>query len=205
VADRAVFLDRDGVLIADKGHVSRPEDVEILRGVPEALLKLQAAGWRLIVVTNQSGIGRGLFSREDYERVTDRMCELLQVELDGVFMCPHTPEYHCDCRKPNPGLLLRAAQELGIDLRKSVMVGDRLTDVEAGTAAGCRLILFSVPGYFGTQAEMILRLHPQTLLDLGAEQVAQEDVRLLDASRDVAWNDQGNIALGSTGPAIPPE
>lgn len=169
--DRAVFLDRDGVLIADKGYVSRPADVEVLPGVPEALLKLQEAGWRLIVVTNQSGIGRGLFSLEDYDRVTARMCAMLPVTLDGIFCCPHAPEDDCDCRKPKPGLLLKAAQELGIDIAQSVMIGDRLSDVEAGSAAGCRLSLFSFPGYLGTQAAMILRLKAKPAFDLGANQV----------------------------------
>lgn len=205
MADRAVFLDRDGVLIADKGYISRPEDVEVLPGVRDALLRLQDAGWRLIVVTNQSGIGRGLFSVEDYERVTARMCALIQVEFGGSFFCPHVPEDGCDCRKPRPGLLLKAAQELGIDLAQSVMVGDRLSDVEAGSAAGCRLSLFSVPGYFGTQAEMILRLQPQPRLDLGAQQVPQEDVGLLSPGGDVAGHDQRDVALGSADPAIPPE
>jgi D-glycero-D-manno-heptose 1,7-bisphosphate phosphatase len=205
VADRAVFLDRDGVLIADKGYVSRPEDVEILPGVREALLNLQAAGWRLIVVTNQSGIGRGLFTVEDFERVTYRMRELIQVEFGGIFFCPHIPEDGCDCRKPRPGLLLKAAKEMGIDLAQSVMVGDRLSDVEAGTAAGCSLSLFSFPGYLGTQAAMILRLKAHPALDLGADQVPQKDVSFLNPRGDIARHDQGNVAEGSAGPAIAPE
>lgn len=203
--DRAVFLDRDGVLIADKGYISRPEDVEILPGVRDALLKLQAAGWRLVVVTNQSGIGRGLFSVEDYERVTARMCELIQVEFGGIFFCPHVPEDGCKCRKPKPGMLQAAAQALSIDLAQSVMIGDRWTDVEAGTAAGCRLSLFSFPGYLNTQAAMILRLKPKPALDFSAKQVPEENVGLLNACGDFAGHDQGHVTLGSTSPAVAPE
>jgi histidinol-phosphate phosphatase family protein len=160
VADRAVFLDRDGVLIADKGYLSRPEDVEIMPGVADALTQLHRGGWRMVVVTNQSGIGRGLFSMEDCERVNERMAELLPVQLDGVFVCPHRPDEGCDCRKPRPGLLIKAAQELGLDLAQSAMIGDRITDVEAGHAAGCRLSLLSFSGYFKTHAAIVLRLKP---------------------------------------------
>lgn len=138
-ADRAVFLDRDGTIIADSGYIARPEDVHLLPGAAAALHALQAAGWRLVVVTNQSGIGRGLLTHEDYQRVTDRMRWMLRlagVRLDAVLCCPHLPEDGCDCRKPKPGMLMLAAAELGLDLSRSVMVGDKESDLQAGKAAG---------------------------------------------------------------------
>jgi D-glycero-D-manno-heptose 1,7-bisphosphate phosphatase len=139
VGDRAVFLDRDGVINVDRGYVHRIEDFEFLPGAPEALARLQRAGWRLVVVTNQSGIGRGLFSEADYQRVTQHMREQLAlrgVTLDSVFHCPHAPDYGCGCRKPKPGLLHYAAAHLGLDLSHSVMVGDKECDLLAAEAAG---------------------------------------------------------------------
>lgn len=145
-AERAVFLDRDGVINVDHGYTHRIADFQFIDGSAEALALLQAAGWRLVVVTNQSGIARGLFTSDDYERFTAHLRAQLHavgVHLDAVLHCPHWPDaavaaYRrtCDCRKPAPGMLLRAANELALDLPASVMVGDRLSDVQAGRAAG---------------------------------------------------------------------
>src|SRR5439155_15311158 len=142
---RAVFLDRDGVIVVDHGYVHRVEDFDFVAGSAQALQRLQAAGWRLVVVTNQSGLARGLYTADHYERFTAHMREQLQgfgVRLDAVLHCPHLPDaavasyrLACDCRKPAPGMLLRAARELAIDLSASVIVGDRLSDVQAGRAA----------------------------------------------------------------------
>jgi D-glycero-D-manno-heptose 1,7-bisphosphate phosphatase len=158
VADRAVFLDRDGVINVDHGYTHRIEDFQFIAGSTEAMALLQSAGWRLVVVTNQSGIARGLFSSEDYERFTAHLRAQLQargVHLDAVFHCPHVPDaavaayrQACDCRKPGPGMLLRAARELALDLAGSVIVGDRLSDVQAGRAAGvgrCMLVRSGQP------------------------------------------------------------
>ena len=146
MAEAAVFLDRDGVINVDHGYTHRIEDFEFVPGSVQALASLQRAGWRLVVVTNQSGIARGLYTNDDYERFTAHMRAQLQAEgvrLDAVFHCPHLPdaavaEYRlvCNCRKPAPGMLLRAARELSLDLSASVMVGDRLSDLHAGRAAG---------------------------------------------------------------------
>ena len=153
MADRAVFLDRDGVITVDRGYTHRVEDFQFIDGSARALALLQAARWRLVVVTNQSGIARGLFTSDDYERFTAQLRARLQavgVHLDAVLHCPHLPDatiasyrQACDCRKPGAGMLLRAARELAIDLPASVMVGDRLTDVQAGRSAGvgrCMLV-----------------------------------------------------------------
>lgn len=135
---RAVFLDRDGVLIEDRGYVRRVADVQVLPGVSAALNRLKRAGWMVVVVTNQSGIGRGLVTAEAYAQVNAFMRTTLPW-IDAVYCCPHLPAAGCTCRKPQPGLLLQAAQDLGIDLGRSIMLGDRITDVQAGQAAGCRL------------------------------------------------------------------
>jgi D-glycero-D-manno-heptose 1,7-bisphosphate phosphatase len=143
---RAIFLDRDGVITVDRGYTHRVADFAFVPGSAQAMKLLQSAGWRLVVVTNQSGIARGLFTTDDYQRFTDRLHRELAaagVRLDAIHHCPHLPdatvaEYRldCNCRKPGPGMLLRAARELSLDLAASVMVGDRLTDVQAGRAAG---------------------------------------------------------------------
>lgn len=143
---RAVFLDRDGVINVDRHYLHRTEDFELIAGVPQALQRLQWAGWKLVVVTNQSGIARGMYTEDDYQRLTRHMRALLAQEgvtLDAVLHCPHLPDgsvaaYRtaCDCRKPAPGMLVRAARELSLDLPRSVMVGDKGSDLRAGRGAG---------------------------------------------------------------------
>ena len=148
---KAVFLDRDGVVNVDRGYVHRVEDFEFIADTPQALSRLQRAGWALVVVTNQSGIGRGRFGETDYQRLSAHMRSELQrsgVELDAVLHCPHRPDEGCNCRKPAPGMLLSAAAEAGLDLPASVMVGDKLADLQAGRAAGvarCVLVLSGKP------------------------------------------------------------
>jgi len=144
VARRAVFLDRDGTVIRDVGYPSDPDEVDLLPGSAEALRRLIDAGWSLVLVSNQSGIARGLVSEAEVEAVHRRTVELLASEgihLDGTYRCPHGPDDGCDCRKPRPGMLHAAAGDLGLDLGASVMVGDKASDALAGLAAGCRGIL----------------------------------------------------------------
>jgi histidinol-phosphate phosphatase family protein len=140
----AVFLDRDGTLVVERGYLSDPADLELLPGVPGALAALRGAGIALVVISNQSGVGRGLFP---LSRVYDAMARLRRllrehhVELDAIYFCPHRPGDGCDCRKPGPGLLERAADDLVLDLGRSFMVGDKLIDAEAGRRAGGRGVL----------------------------------------------------------------
>lgn len=137
---RFVFLDRDGTLVADPGYVHRLEDYRLLPGTASALLRLRDAGFRLVIVTNQSGIGRGLFGRQDFERFQERLLRELAdagVVIEATYFCPHSPEAGCDCRKPAPGLLERAARELAADLAASWVIGDAERDVEMGRRAGC--------------------------------------------------------------------
>jgi D-glycero-D-manno-heptose 1,7-bisphosphate phosphatase len=150
---KAAFLDRDCVIVRDSGYVHRIVDLELLPGVEAALARLQAAGFKLIVVTNQSGIARGIYSEQDYAAFTQALrveLALGGVHLDEVYHCPHLedaalPMYaqSCDCRKPRPGMLLQAQREFEIDMGASLMVGDRLSDLQAGRNAGlarCYLI-----------------------------------------------------------------
>lgn len=146
MADRAVFLDRDGVINVEREYLSRIDAFEFLPGAVQALRRLQAAGWRLVVVTNQSGIARGYYSEQDYQLLTAHMRSELAgagVHLDAVLHCPHLPDADiaryrlvCECRKPKSGMLLEAARTLALDLSQCVMVGDKVSDVQAGRAAG---------------------------------------------------------------------
>lgn len=150
-ARRAVFVDRDGVLITDVDHLTSASEIEILPGVPESLRRLRNAGWAAVVVTNQSVVARGLVTEDELRaihRTLESQLRARRAALDAIYYCPHHPEgvvaaYRaaCDCRKPQPGLLLRAASDLGLDLRSSVMVGDTASDIEAGRRAGCRTVL----------------------------------------------------------------
>ena len=149
--DRAVFLDKDGTLIVDVPYNVDPALIELAPGAVEGLTKLHAAGYRLVVISNQSGVARGRFEVAALAPVEARVRELLaefSVPLAGFHFCPHHPEgsvpaysVACDCRKPKPGMLIEAARDLDLDLARSWFVGDILNDVEAGHRAGCRAIL----------------------------------------------------------------
>ena len=147
---RAVFLDRDGTIILDHGYLKEARQVCLLAGACEALAKIKAYGFALVLVSNQSGIGRGLITPQQADQVHQAFVERLAehgVRLDAVFYCPHTPAEGCRCRKPSPEMFLRAAGELDLDLARSFMVGDQATDMEAGKRAGCQTILLSTaPG-----------------------------------------------------------
>jgi D-glycero-D-manno-heptose 1,7-bisphosphate phosphatase len=142
----AVFLDRDGTLIEDIGYLRNPNDVRLLPGAAEALRELEEQGFLLVVVTNQSGIGRGLLSPADAEAVGRRFLACLEQQgahVHGVYVCPHVPTAQCACRKPAPGMLFQAASEHDVDLARSFSVGDKACDIEAGQRAGCSTILLS--------------------------------------------------------------
>ncbi len=137
----AVFLDRDGTLNREVGYIGDPDALEMLPGVSTALARLAAAGFALVVVTNQSAIGRGVYSRGQIDAVHERLKAKLGasgVQLDAIFVCPHAPEDACACRKPRPGLFLQARDALRLDLAKSWMVGDTVKDMAAARAAGVR-------------------------------------------------------------------
>lgn len=143
---RAVFLDRDGTLIEEAHYLSDPTGVRLLPGAADALARLRAAGYALVLVTNQSGIARGLYTEDAYHRVAARVDELLRgagVPLDGAYYCPHHPDHGapCTCRKPGTGLYETAATELGLDAADSWYVGDKVSDVLPAAALGGRAVL----------------------------------------------------------------
>jgi len=138
---RAAFLDRDGTIIKDTGFVRDPRSVALIPGAAEAIKRLNQAGWVVVVVTNQSGIARGLLTIEDYEAVAARLDALLSehgTHLDATYMCPHHPEVTgpCDCRKPGLKHYLAAAERFGLDFTASIFVGDRASDIEAAALLG---------------------------------------------------------------------
>jgi D-glycero-D-manno-heptose 1,7-bisphosphate phosphatase len=136
---RFVLLDRDGTLIAERNYLARVEDVELLPGAAAALRRLHDAGFGLAVLTNQSGLGRGYFDWAALDAVHAHLTLLLAnegVSLDGIYVCPHTPEDACDCRKPQIGLLQRAAEELHFDPAASFVIGDKPCDIELGRRIG---------------------------------------------------------------------
>jgi len=140
----AVFLDRDGTIIKDVKYISRPEQVELIDGVAEAIARINAALVPVVVATNQSGIGRGYFTLADYESVKQRVEELLAergARIDATYHCPHRPEDRCRCRKPDTEMFEQAAADLGIELGKALFIGDRWRDVEAALRFGAHGVL----------------------------------------------------------------
>ena len=137
---RAVFVDRDGTIMRDADYCCDPMQVEIFPGVPEALRRLKEAGYKLIVITNQSGIGRGLFTLDQYHAVEAEVSRRLEGLIDATYFCPDVPGQHSSCRKPEPGMVLQAAREHNVDLRHSFFVGDKESDVECGQNADLRTV-----------------------------------------------------------------
>ncbi|MGO9110274.1 MAG: D-glycero-alpha-D-manno-heptose-1,7-bisphosphate 7-phosphatase [Thermoguttaceae bacterium] len=139
-----VALDRDGTIIVERGYLLDPEQVELLPGAAEGMRAMCALGLTLVVVTNQSAVGRGYIDRVRLEEIHARLSELLAAEgvtIDGIYVCPHAPEDGCRCRKPLPTLLEQAARELGFDCRNCLVIGDKPCDIEMGRAAGAKTLL----------------------------------------------------------------
>ncbi len=164
MAERAVFLDRDDTLIDNDGYLGDPSKVKLLAGAATAVSAIRALGYRLIVVSNQSGVARGMFDEAAVEAVNQEMCRQLREQagahIDASYYCPYHPEapiaeYRLDhdWRKPRPGMLLQAAADFGLDLSQSWMIGDQPRDVAAGAAAGCRTILLRDPDHQTTDAD----------------------------------------------------
>ena len=143
----AVFIDRDGTLMRDVDYCGDPKDVEVFEGAAEALSQLKTRGYKIIIITNQSGIGRGYFDEAAYREVEKEMARQLGAGLiDATYFCPHAPGQSCACRKPAPGMVLQAAHDHALDLGRSYFVGDKDSDMECGRRAGTKTILVST-GY----------------------------------------------------------
>ncbi|MFH1717916.1 MAG: HAD family hydrolase [Planctomycetota bacterium] len=165
--EKAIFLDRDNTLIEDPGYINSPEQVKLLDGAAEALIELKALGYKLVVVTNQSAVARGIVTETVLSEIHDRLNVLLaekNAHLDNIYYCPYhpdgvVPKYRksSDCRKPNPGMLLKAADEMDIDLGQSWCIGNSSSDVEAGSRAGCKTILVDTPSHQRDAASSMLR------------------------------------------------
>jgi D-glycero-D-manno-heptose 1,7-bisphosphate phosphatase len=145
-ADKVVILDRDGTMVIDRGYLSDPAGLEFEPGAAEGLKWLYSHGYRLVVITNQSGVGRGFFTIERLEVMNERlniMVEEAGAKLEGIYYCPHAPDDGCACRKPALGLLMRAASELGFDPKSAIMIGDKESDIDFGRRAGATTVLIA--------------------------------------------------------------
>jgi D-glycero-D-manno-heptose 1,7-bisphosphate phosphatase len=151
---RFVILDRDGTIIVDRNYLSDHDGVELLPSAASGLQKIQALGLRLVLITNQSGVGRGFFSMKDVDALHQRMTTFLEehdIKLEGIFVCPHTPGDGCECRKPQPGLARLAADHLGISLADSFVIGDKACDIQLGHNIGATTFLVRT-GYGDNEA-----------------------------------------------------
>ena len=157
MANKAVFFDRDDTLIEDPGYINSPDQVKLLENVPETLIALKNMGYKIVVVSNQSGVARGIFTEETLGKINKRLEQLLTekgASLDRIYYCPYHPEgvvpkyrRESDMRKPSPGMLIAAGKDLDINLMESWMVGNSVRDIEAGARAGCKTILLDSPGH----------------------------------------------------------
>jgi len=147
---KAVFLDRDGTIVEDVGYMNLPSQIQFIPGSIEAIKMLNEAGYKVVVITNQAGVAKGLINEDMLQTIDKTLHKWILnggAHLDGVYYCPHHPEYGvypykqvCECRKPHPGLIKRAEKDLKIDLSQSFMIGDKATDVEAGKRAGIKTV-----------------------------------------------------------------
>jgi len=207
---RAVFFDRDKTLIEDPGFINQPDQVRLFDDVPGAIARLRRAGFCIVVITNQSGVARGLITEEQLEAVHQRLQDLLAergAPLDAIYSCPYLdgPEATVEryrrqshLRKPDPGMLIEAAEDLKLDLRRSWIVGDRGRDIEAGRRAGCRTILLERAARDTVERDA-RPTHTAGSLDEAADLILREDA---SASPGVAAASAGGESPGSLRPVL---
>jgi D-glycero-D-manno-heptose 1,7-bisphosphate phosphatase len=165
----AIFLDRDGVIIQNREKYVRSwDDVEFLPDSLEAIQQLSQTAYKIMIITNQSAIGRGIIPMEQAEAINQSIIKKITEaggRVDGLFMCPHTPDDHCTCRKPLPGLIFQAAAAYSLDLPSSIMVGDAITDIQAGLAAGIKTLILVRTGRGSEQNQsQQIRRYPDLLI-----------------------------------------
>lgn len=167
--DRAVFLDRDGTINTEVNYLNNIDQLKLIDGTPEAIQILNNMSFRVIVITNQAAVARGFLSEDYLQKINQTLCNMLaekDAKIDAIYYCPHHPTagkgrylQDCDCRKPRPGMLLQAAKAWQIDLTQSYVIGDKLSDLQAGQAAGCRTIMV-LTGYGREHREKIPHAGP---------------------------------------------
>jgi D-glycero-D-manno-heptose 1,7-bisphosphate phosphatase len=163
---RFIVLDRDGTIIEEREYLSQPEQVKLIPGAGAALRELQQMGLGLVVITNQSGVGRGIFDQHQLDRVHQHLKQLLDREgvcLDGLYVCPHEPDDNCACRKPKLGLIEKAAKDLGFKVQNSIVIGDKAGDIEMGHRVGA--LTFLVRTGYGAQVAAELIVAPNYVVD----------------------------------------
>jgi len=154
---KTIFLDRDGVINIDKHYLYKIEDFEFTNKLLETCKYFQSLGYQLIVITNQSGIGRGYFSKNDFEKLTSWMINEFNknhINIVDVFYCPHTPDDNCECRKPKPGMIKQACEKYSIDLENSWMIGDKISDMEVAYNAGISNRILISSEYTNTKKDL---------------------------------------------------
>jgi histidinol-phosphate phosphatase family protein len=178
----AVFLDRDGTINEDTGYIGSPGEVVLIQGSARAINALNLAKVRVIVISNQSGVGRGLFADKDVQAVNARLDELIAAaggRVDAYYYCPHLPEENCECRKPAQGLIRKAAGEHGIELKNSYVVGDKASDIELARGAGASGVLVKTGK--GRETALDLKIQPDFVAEdlAGAVEWILEDLKVL--------------------------
>ncbi|MGB8656408.1 MAG: HAD family hydrolase [Candidatus Zixiibacteriota bacterium] len=175
---KTAFLDRDGTIIEEKDFIKTPDQIEFIPGSVDAVKILRDLGYKIIVISNQSGVGRGILTEQMVRRVNESFLVRLREEdapADGLYFCPHNPEDGCDCRKPTTGMIKKAVLEHKLNLRDAVVIGDKLTDVELGKNIGAKTILV-LTGYGKKELDKLVDMVPSRKPDFVA-------ANLLDAAR----------------------
>jgi histidinol-phosphate phosphatase family protein len=150
VKNKALFLDRDGVIceaVEDGKYLTRPEEFVLMSGIQDVINTAKNVGYIVVVVTNQAAIAKRLITEKILEKIHSKMQALLDGKINKIYYCPHSKTDECDCRKPKPGMIIQAVKDLNIDISRSIMVGDKDTDIQAGQAAGCKTIFINGPIY----------------------------------------------------------
>ena len=197
MAESAVFLDRDGTILEDPGYLDDSEGLVIYGEALDAVQIIREVGMRVVVVTNQSGLARGLFSEKALHDIHDSLREAFLHQgspLDAIYFCPHHPQAdvaqyrrHCNCRKPEPGLLRRAAEALGIDLARSYMIGDKISDIVAGHRAGCKAAILVETGAGAQSVKELEKRKPSRSASTGRPSMGQPEHVASDILQAAQW------------------